>query len=188
MRFHLFAAVAASLAPLAAAGQTPADHPLRAAKVGDYATYSLANKVGNFEVKGTVTNTVKAVTDKEVTLEVTGQVNGMPIPPQTQKIDLTKPFDPAAAGVAKNAGKADVKVEKLDEGKETVTLAGKAYETTWTTLKVTTKTAAGDVAMEVKAWVGKDVPLGLGKMEMNSTVAGMAMKMQMELSEAGSKK
>ena len=188
MRFHLLAAVAAALVPLAVAGQTPADHPLKAARVGDYATYALTQKVGTFEVKGTVTNTVKTVTDKEVTVEVTGQVSGMPIPPQTQKIDLTKPFDPAAAGVAKNAGKADAKVEKLDEGKETVTLAGKAYDTTWTTLKVTTKTAAGDVEMNIKAWVGKDVPLGLGKMEMSSTVTGMAMRMQLELTEAGGKK
>ena len=188
MRFHLLAAVAATLLPLAAGGQTPADHPLKAAMVGDYAAYALTQKVGNFEVKGTVTNTVKTVTAKEVTLEITGQVNGIPVPPQTQKIDLTKPFDPATAGIVKNAGKADVKVEKQDEGKETVTLAGKAYETTWTTLKVTTKTPAGDVAMDVKAWVGKDVPLGLGKMEMSSTVAGMAMKMQLELAETGSKK
>ena len=71
MRLHLLAAAAAALVPLAVAGQTPADHPLKAAKVGDYATYALTQRVGTFEVKGTVTNTVKTVTDKEVTLEVT---------------------------------------------------------------------------------------------------------------------
>jgi hypothetical protein len=187
MRLRLLAALVAAAVPLAARGQD-ADHPFKNAKVGDYANYTMSTKVGTFDVKGTLTNTVKAVTDKEVTVEVTGKMNGMAIPAQTQKIDLTKAFDPSAAGIGANAGKTDAKVEKVGEGSEKITVGGKSYEAKWTTMKVTTKTPAGEVVMDLKAWVGKDIPLGLGRMEMNSMVAGMAMTMRMELTETGNKK
>lgn len=183
----LLAAVVAAVATLGASAQDAIDNPYKTAKVGDFATYAMSMKVGGFEVKGTITNTVKAATDKEVTLEVTGTMNGMPIPTQTQKVDITRGFDPTSAGLAKNAGK-DTKVEKVDGGKEKLTLGGKSYEAAWTTYKVATKTPAGDVTADVKAWIGKDIPLGLGKMEMTSLVAGMAMKMQMEQTESGNKK
>jgi hypothetical protein len=183
----LLVALVAVVATLGASAQDAIENPYKSAKVGDYATYAMSMKVGGFEVKGTITNTVKTVTDKEVTLEVTGMMNGMAIPTQTQKVDITKGFDPTTAGLAKNGGK-DTKVEKVGDGKEKLTLGGKSYEATWTTYKVATKTPAGDVTADVKAWIGKDIPLGLGKMEMTSLVAGMAMVMKMEQTESGSKK
>ncbi len=187
MHRPLLVALFAALAPLGAGAQDSVVNPYKNVKVGDYATYTMTMKFGGLEVKGTVTNTVKAVTAKEATLEVTGTMNGMPIPPQTQKIDITKDFDPTAAGLAKNGGK-DAKVEKVAEGKEKLTIGGKSYEATWLTYKVTTKTPLGEVNGDVKAWVGKDIPLGLGKMEMTSQVNGMEIKMKMEQTEAGSKK
>jgi hypothetical protein len=187
MRLPLLAAAVAALIPLGVRAQDAIDNPYKNAKVGDYATYAMTMKVGTFEVKGTITNTVKAMTDKEATLEVTGSMNGMAIPAQTQKVDLTKAFDPTSAGLAKNGGK-DAKVEKLADGKEKLAIGGKSYDSTWTTFKVATKTPAGDVTADVKAWIGKDIPLGLGKMEMTSMVAGMAMVMKMEQTESGNKK
>ncbi|MBN9520418.1 hypothetical protein J0H58_18130 [bacterium] len=186
MHRPLLVAVLAALAPLGAGAQDGVVNPYKNVKVGDYATYTMSMKFGGLEVKGTVTNTIKAVTAKEATVEVTGTMNGMPIPPQTQKVDITKDFDPTAAGLAKNVK--DAKVEKLAEGKEKLTIGDKSYEATWLTYKVTTKTPLGDVVGDVKAWVGKDIPLGLGKMEMSSLVNGMEMKMKMEQTEAGSKK
>ncbi|HEX4611102.1 MAG TPA: hypothetical protein VH092_23125 [Urbifossiella sp.] len=188
MRFPVLVALVAAAVPVAARGQDAPDNPYRNAKVGDYATYLMTMKVGESERKVTVTNTVKALTDKEATIEVTGKMNGTAIPPQTQKIDLTRPFDPTTAGLSKSGGKADTKVEKVADGKESISAGGKSYDTTWTTYKVFTKSPAGDVTADVKAWLGKDIPLGLGKMEMTSMIAGMAMKMQLELIETGGAK
>jgi len=188
MRFPLFAALVAALAPVAAHAQDAADHPFKNAKAGDYANYTMTTKVGTFDAKGTITNTVKAVSATEVTLEVTGTMRGMPIPTQTQKIDLTKAFDPASAGVGIQAAKTDAKIEKVAEGSEKITVGGKSYETKWVKMRVTTKTLAGDVTMDMKTWVGKDIPLGLGKMEMTSQIGGMTMTMTMELTDSGNKK
>lgn len=188
MTARLLAALAVAAAPLAARAQEPAENPYKSAKVGDYATYAMTMKVGGFEVKGTITNTVTAKTEKEATLKVTGKMNGMDIPAQEQKIDLTKAFDPTKAGLGGGPKGADAKVEETGKGKDKLTIDGKTYETTWTTMKVKTKTPVGDVDADIKAWVGKDIPLGLGKMEMNSKVGGMDMKMEMVLTASGNKK
>jgi hypothetical protein len=173
------------LVPFAA---TAADdeNPLKNAKVGDYATYKMDMKVGDLALTGTLTSSVTAKTDKEATVKVTGKINNMDIPPQEQKIDLTKPFDPTKmsslpAGV-------DAKVEKLKEGKEKVTVGGKEYDTNWTTYKVAAKAQGMDINADVKAWTSKDIPLGTAKMEMTMAIAGQKMTMTMELSESGNKK
>lgn len=186
MRLRLLAALVVVFAPFAAHAQDGADHPYKNAKAGDYASYTSTTKIGTIDIKGTITNTVKAASAKEVTLEITGKMNGMPIPPQTQKIDLTKAFDPA--GAIPGGAKGDAKIEKVAEGMEKITVAGKSYDTKWVKMKVTTKTQAGDVTLDMKTWVGKDIPLGLGKLEMTSQIAGMTMTMQMELEETGNKK
>jgi hypothetical protein len=186
MRFRFFAALVAVAAPLAAHAQDAAENPYKNAKVGDYASYTSNTKVGAIDIQGTITNTVKAVSDKEVTLEITGKMNGMDIPKQTQKIDLTKAFDPTA--LAGGGAKGDAKIEKAGEGTEKVTVGGKSYDAKWVKMKVTTKTPAGEITMDMKTWVGKNIPLGLAKMEMSSQVAGMAMTMKMELTETGNKK
>lgn len=189
MRHRLLAVLAVAVAPLGVCGQPPADHPYKSASVGDFATFKMTMKFGGNDITGTITQTVVEKTDKEATVKVTGKMNGMDIPAQTQKVDLTQPFDPLKAGSLPGAGgKADAKIEKLGEGKEKVALGGKSYDTSWTTFKVTTKTPVGDVVADAKAWMGKDIPLGMAKMEMTTMIAGMAMKMQMELTETGNSK
>src|SRR5262245_10871558 len=133
---RLLPALLVLLVPFAATAADD-DNPYKSAKVGDYATYKLDMKIGDLALGGTVTSTVTAKTDKEATVKSTGKVNGMDIPAQEQKIDLTKPLDPTKAGNL--PGGADAKVEKLKEGKEKIKVGGKEYEATWTTYKVAAK-------------------------------------------------
>lgn len=181
----LAAAFALALAPFAARADE-IDNPFRNAKVGDYAVYKMTTKIGDLAIGGTVTQTVTAKTDKEATLKVTANVNGMDTPAQEQKIDLTKPFDPTKAGSL--PPNADIKVEKLKEGKEKVKVGGKEYDSNWTTFKVKGKVMGLAIDADVKAWIAKEIPTGMAKMEMAASIAGMKMEMKMELSETGNKK
>ncbi len=166
------------------------ENPYKNAKVGDYATYKMTTKVAGFDIAGTITQSVTAATAKEVTVKATGKVKvgdkEMDIPAQEQKIDLTKPFDPTKAGNL--PGGAEAKVEKGKEGKETIKVGDKKYETTWTTYKVKTKAMGQEIDADVKAWMSKDVTAGLVKMTMTAEFAGQKMEMTMELTETGNKK
>jgi hypothetical protein len=106
---------------------------------------------------------VTAVSEKEATLEVQTLMGAINQKEQAEKqvIDLTKPYDQATILDYGNKGK---KSQKLEEGKEKITLGGKSYDCNWITAK------AGDGTMDVaKMWFAKDVPLtGLLKMEMKS--------------------
>src|SRR3954453_3081043 len=131
MNARLFAPLLAlAVAPFA--GAADEENPYKKAKVGDYATYKMTTKVAGFNVEGTLTQTVTAKDDKEVTIKTTGKVNNMDIPAQEQKIDLTKPFDPAKATGNLPPG-ANVNIEKLKDGSEKVKLGGKEYDTKWET-------------------------------------------------------
>ena len=189
MTYRLLAAVLA-LSVASSARAADEDNPFKAAKVGDYAVYTMNTKVATFAITGTITQTVTAKSDKEATLKVTGKVEfggkEMDIPAQEQKIDLTKPFDPTK-GANLPAG-ADVKVEKGKEGKEKVKVGGKEYDTTWTTYKVKAKAMGQDVDADVKAWMAKDLPTGMVKMTMTADIGGQKMEMTMELKETGNKK
>ena len=61
----LAAALAAALLPLAGRA-ADAENPYKNAKVGDYAAYTMAMKVADQNLTGTITSTVTAKTDKEV--------------------------------------------------------------------------------------------------------------------------
>lgn len=184
MTARVLAALCLVLVPFAATAAD--DNPYKNAKVGDFATYKMDIKVGDFAIAGNMTATVSAKTDKEATVKVTGKVNNMDIPPIEQKIDLTKPYDPTKVGGL--PGGAEAKVEKLKEGKEKVKVGGKEYDATWTTYKVEAKAQGMDITAETKAWMAKDVLLGLVKSETTATVAGMKMVVTMEVTETGSKK
>jgi len=174
------------LAPLAARAADD-ENPYKKAKVGDYADYKLTVSVAGQNVEGTITQTVSAKSDKEVTLKVTGKVNGMDVPAQEQKIDLTKPFDPTKIGQQPGGG--DLKVEKGKDGKEKIKVAGKEYESTWTTYTAKGKTNGLEIDSDIKVWIAKDLPgTPLAKMESTMTVAGMKMEMKMVLSETGNRK
>ena len=183
MKTRLFACLLALAAAPCASGADE-ENPYKKAKVGDYATYKMNMKVGDFAITGTMTSTVTAKTDKSATVKVVGKVNGMDIPAQEQKIDLTKPYDPTKSAVPPGT---DAKVEKLKEGKEKIKAGGKEYDCKWETYKVTGKAMGIEMTSEVKVWQAKDLPLQLVKMEMNAEFAGMKMEITMELSESGSK-
>jgi hypothetical protein len=190
MPVRLLAACALVLAPFAAFAADD-ENPYKNAKVGDYAAYKMTTKAAGLAFDGTIRQTVTEKTDKEVTVKVTGSFDFMgqkkDIPEQTQKVDLTKPFDPTKAG-GQLPGGADVKAEKLKEGKEKVTVGGKEYDATWTTYKATTKVMGQEIQSDFKVWMAKDVPSGMVKMTMTGKFAGQDMEMTMELSETGNKK
>jgi len=183
MKTRLLACLLAlAAAPVAVAADE--ENPYKKVKVGDYATYKLSTKVGGMNLEGTLTQSVTAKSDKEVTIKVTGKVNAMDIPGQELKIDLTKPYDPTKAALPPGA---EAKVEKLKDGTEKVKAGGKEYDTKWETYKVKAKTGGQEFEAEAKAWMSKDMPHLLVKMEMTAEVMGMKVEMEMELSEAGSK-
>ncbi len=170
------------------------ENPFKKAKVGDYATYKMEGKVGvggmNFEISGTVTQTVIEKDDKKAVIEIETDIPGLPVKPpkQKQEIDLTKPFDPSKlSGGAQIPGGGELKLEKGKSGKEKVKVGGKEYETNWETVTGKTKLPdpIGEIEMNIKTWTSKDVGLGgMVKMEMKSNL----MDMVMELKETGSKK
>lgn len=182
----LSAALVACIAPIA--GRAADDeNPYKNVKVGDYAVYKMTTKVAGFDVAGTMTQSIVKKTDKEATVKVVANVNGMDLPAQEQTIDLTKPYDPtkAGGGLPPNT---EASVEKGKEGKEKIKVGNKEYETTWTSYKVKAKTMGQDVNADVKTWMSKDVPMGLVKMQMKMEVAKMQVEMVMELTESGNKK
>jgi hypothetical protein len=183
MKVRLFAALVIAAAPLAARAADE-ENPYKKVKVGDFATYKMTTKVGGMSLEGTVTQTVSAKTDKEVTLKVTGKVNGMDIPAQEQKIDLTKPYDPTKTTLPPGA---DAKVEKVKDGTEKVKAAGKEYDCKWETYKMKAKAGGQEIEAEAKAWMSKDLALLLVKMEMTAEIMNMKMEMAMELTDTGSK-
>src|SRR5262249_34159826 len=81
-----------------------------------------------------------------------------------------------------------VKVEKLKDGQEKLTVGGKTYDTTWTTYKVTAIVNAAVVKSEAKVWMAKDMPLGQVKMENTTNYGWSKVKATLELMESGSRK
>jgi hypothetical protein len=177
------AALAVCLIPTAYAGDD--ENPFKKAKVGDYTEYKLTSTIMGTNVDGTTRMTVTAKDDKEATIEVTGKVRNMGtevnIPPQKQKIDLTKPFDPTSMANLPKGG--DVKVEKGD-APEKIMAGGKQYECNWMKAASTFKVGDMSIQSDIKVWLSKDVPLsGIVKMELKSKLANMTM----ELTGSGSK-
>jgi len=183
----LVALMALAIAPFAIRAADD-DNPYKNAKVGDYVKYTLSTKVGPFAQDGTVTQTVTAVTDKEVTVKATMKIGETEVPIPETKIDLTKPFDPTKAGGGNIPGGGDAKIEKLKEGKEKIKVGGKEYDCVWTTYKFTAKAMGIEIEGDMKAWTSKDVPAGMVKMTMNATFAKNDMVMTMEISEYGNMK
>jgi predicted TIM-barrel fold metal-dependent hydrolase len=184
MNARLFAPlVALAVAPFAFGADE--ENPYKKAKVGDYATYKMTTKVGGFNVEGTLTQTVTAKDDKEATIKVTVKANGMELPSQEQKIDLTKPFDPAKVGNNLPPG---AQIEKLKDGTEKLKVGGKEYETKWETYKMKLNAMGMAFEADMKVWQTKDLALPMVKMEMTAEVMNQKMEMVMELESSGSGK
>jgi uncharacterized protein YpmS len=184
MKARLFAAVLVLVAaPFAVAAEE--ENPYKKAKVGDFATFKMVTKVAGLNIEGTVTQSVTAKDDKEVTIKTTVNANGMDFPAQEQKIDLTKPFDPTKAGNLPPGAQA--KVEKLKDGTEKIKVAGKEYSTKWETYKLKMTQMGMDFEAEMKVWQTKDLNIPMVKMEMTADVMGNKMEVVMELTETGNK-
>ncbi|MCS6865038.1 MAG: hypothetical protein RMJ56_13550 [Gemmataceae bacterium] len=164
------------------------ENPYKNAKVGDYATYTTTAEFGGLTLSGTVTQTVIAKTNKEVTIKITGHIefagNKMEIPAQEQTIDLTQPFDPTKGGTIPGG---DASFEKDKDGKEKIKVNGKEYDSTWVSYKVKAKIMGLELQGNMKVWTAKDV-VGILKTTMTADVADQKMTMTMELKETGNKK
>src|SRR4051794_2650133 len=124
-KFMLPCTVLLLLAPLVSVGQEKGDNPYKNAKVGDFASYKMTTSGGGFNFEITMKQVVTAKDDNEATVKVTTSLMGKDLPPQTTKIDLTKPFDiNSLAMQGKNKGN----FEKTGEGKEKVKIGDKTYE------------------------------------------------------------
>jgi hypothetical protein len=183
MKARLLVALLVALAPVAARAADE-ENPYKKVKVGDFATYKMTTKIGGQSIEATATQTVTAKDEKEATVKMTIKANGMEVPGQEVKIDLTKPYDPTKTGLPPGA---DVKVEKQKDGKEKLKAAGKEYDCKWESYTVTGKAMGLDIKAEVKVWQSKDLPLQVVKMESTAEVAGMKVETVMELAETGSK-
>jgi hypothetical protein len=183
MTARLFALSLLTAALVSFARGADEENPYKKAKVGDFATYKLTTKVGTFNVDGTITQTVTARDDKEVTFRVTGKVNNQEIPPQELKLDVTKPFDPTKV-LAVGGSAAPTKV---GEGKEKVTVAGKSYDARWEAYKVKLSAQGMDLDADMKVWRVADLALPVVKVEMGATVTDAKIEMGMELEGAGHK-
>jgi hypothetical protein len=181
MRLICAAVLLASVQPVRAGEE----NPFKKAKVGDWAEYKMSGP----NIEGKTKMTVVAKDAKEVTYEVTGEVAFMgkklAVPVQKQKIDLAKPYDPTADPiVVANLRKADVKTEKIGEGKVKIKVGEKEFDTKWTRLKLTATANNITVVGDVKMWFSKDVPSsGLVRIEMLTS----GMKVKLELTGSGGK-
>jgi hypothetical protein len=182
MRYFLmpFAAVA-FLATSVSQGQEKNENPFRKAKVGDFVAYKMTTSLMGNKLELSMKQTVTAKNEKEVTLNTATMFMGNALPGQETKVDLTKPYDPAAAATGDKKGK----FEKTGEGKEKIKIGNKEYECTWMTGKVTADANGMKLESDIKAWFSPSVPLtGMIKLEMKSDLANVVM----ELSESGSAK
>ncbi len=169
-------------------GAADVENPYKKAKVGDWVSYTqTANMVAmNMKQSTTMKQTVKAKDEKEVTLLIEVDVNGNKVSNEV-KIPLDQPYDPNTAGMPKEM---DAKIEKIADGKESVTVAGKPYDCQWSEVKISMKSEGMDISGTSKSWTCADVPLsGLVKSEgdMSMNAGGNEMKTQitMELNDCG---
>jgi hypothetical protein len=151
------------------------ENPYRNTKVGDWTEYQLTGQ----NMEGTTKMTVVSKNDKELTFEVAATFsimgNKMVAPVQTMKIDLTKSYDAISAA---NLKANNVKIEKLDEGKEKLKAAGKEYDTKWIKLRATTTVNEMMIVMDYKMWFCKEVPLS-GLVRMDTTASAIMTKLEL---------
>jgi hypothetical protein len=188
MRIRLIAALTLAVGAISLTAQEP--NPYAKAKVGDYATYKTATKVGGIALDGVLTQTVTAVTDKEVTISVSGKVNNQDLPSSVEyKIDLTKPFDPTKASGPPPPG-TEMQVERVKEDKERiekVKVGDKQHDARVETYKCKVKAGGQEFETRIKAWVVKDLPVPMAKFELAADVDMQRLEVSMDLTETGNK-
>jgi hypothetical protein len=188
MKIRLLAALALAAGAVSLAAQEP--NPYAKAKVGDFATYKTSTKLAGIAVDGTLTQQVTAANDKEVTIAVTGKVSGQELPgPVEYKIDLTKPFDPTQASGPLPPG-TEMQVEKVKQDKERlekVKVGDKTYDARVDVYKTKIKAGGMDFESRITAWVVKDLPVPMAKMELAADVDMQRLEVSMDLLETGNK-
>lgn len=176
--------------PIVARGAENEDfNPYKNSKVGDSATYKINTKVAGNSIPGTITQTVTAKNEKDLTLKVLSSVSGMEIAGPPQTVDLTKPYDPTKGLPPGFEGT----VKKNKDGKEKVKVLGKDYDANWTSYDVEGKIGGMDIKATIKVWFSKEVILGVARVEMTAELKSPNMEvtkleMTMEPTEIGTKK
>ena len=143
------------------------ENPFKKAEKGQWVSYKLTAKAMGMDFNGSIKQTVTDKDDKTVNLEIAASFMGNDFPAQTVKVDLTKPFNPLAAGGTPPG--TETKLEKTDSGKETIEVGGKKYECEWTKYKVTGSANGADLTGESKVWLTKDIPIS-GMLKMQSKI------------------
>lgn len=166
-----------------------AKNPYLTAKVGDWAKYRMSGD-GAKKVDRVLIKTVETVTEQEVGVKLEVEVDGKIVNSRVEKIRLDQPH--SIRTPTKNA---DVTVNGT--GHEKVKVAGKEFETTWTSETIVEFTGAWEMRQEIKIWASADAPLdGLVKTEgettqktekLPGTMKRPVQKFQMELLEFGRK-
>jgi hypothetical protein len=160
-----------------AAQPAEGDNPFKDAREGDHVVYKVSLSIAGKRQDGKIKMSVKDRKEKDqtVTLSTTVEMSGRPPSTTDAYLDLSKPYDPLTlAGI--NPG--EVKVEKLDSGKEKIKVGGKEYDTEWERSKVTMKLGGNDFVTEVKSWRAKNVPLGgCVKLEMTNDLYTLTMEL-----------
>jgi hypothetical protein len=151
------------------------ENSYRNAKVGDWAEYMMTGP----SVEGSTKMTVVAKDDKELTYEITSTFSFMGnktvAPVQTMKVDLTKPYDTISAANLKSR---NVKIEKLEEGKEKLKAAGKEYDTNWTKLRSTATANGMTIVSDYQMWFCQSVALG-GLVRMDTTTGAVTTRVEL---------
>jgi hypothetical protein len=188
MKIRLFATLALAVGAVCLGAQEP--NPYAKAKVGDYAVYKTTTKVGGIALDGVLTQTVTAVTDKEVTISVSGKVNNQDIrDPIEFKIDPTKPFDPTRASGPPPPG-TEMTCERVKEDKEKVEkvkVGDKSYDARVETYKCKVKAGGTEFETRIRAWMVKDLPVPMAKFELGADVEMQRLEVTMTLTETGNK-
>ena len=180
------ASVALRAAPVpVGAKPVPEVHPLKDARVGDFATYNMTLRTKDQFIYGCMSQTITAKTDIEVTIETAVSINGMPCSSEKYEIDFTKPFDPTLQLSTPEVG---TKFERMETGTENLEIAGKEHESVWTSYRVTRKTDVREHKQEMKLWRSKSQLGNFVKMEVTQMDNVVNMAMTLELAETGRKK
>jgi hypothetical protein len=162
-------AIVVCLASFPVVGREKNDHPLKNAKVGDFAVYKVTLIADGRKIEAIVKKQVMAKSDMEVTLKLISTEMGKPREPEMQKIDITKPYNPLTV-----MGRAHT-FEKTGDGKEKLKIGDKSYDCNWVSGKQINDT-------NVKVWYSKSVPvLGIVKVDFQGIFL-------MELTESGNAK
>lgn len=163
------------------------ENPIRKAKVGDWVNYKMTVAVGDFTVPGRMRMTISAKDEKNATMTLDIDVLNRKESKET-KIDLTQAYDPTNLAGLGSGVPDGVKIAKAGDGKETITVGGKKYVCTWTTVKMSGDVGGMKVDGEVKIWMSREIPLaGLVKMDTKMKTDIGVVGLIAEVSDSGSK-